>query len=339
MFSKLSTSTHAIVVMAIVLVGVAACDGSPAPISIPVPTVTLPSTNPQAPAPTSAAASNQPAQQPQQPPNQPAPTAAPAAAAIVNGQSIPLAVYQQQTAQFQAALVQQGLNPDSPDGQAQLATMRQQVLDNMIDDALIAQEAAKEGVAVTDADLDAAMQKLIVDAGGQAAFEQALAASGQTLDDARTLQRTQMLNNLIRDRIIAKVGDAVEQVHARHILVDSQATADALLSQIQAGADFAQVAAQSSQDNLTRVNGGDLGWFPRGVLISKEVEDAAFALQPGQISGVVQSAFGFHIVQVIDRDPARKVEGDQLLKLQQAAVEQWLAGLRAAAQVQKLVSQ
>jgi peptidyl-prolyl cis-trans isomerase D len=82
---------------------------------------------------------------------------------------------------------------------------------------------------------------------------------------------------------------------------------------------------------LTKAAGGDLGWFPRGVLVSKEVEDAAFALQPGQVSGVVQSAFGFHIVQVLERDPSRPVDQDTLLTMQKAAVEQWLAGLRAAA--------
>ena len=261
------------------------------------------------------------------------------AAAIVNGQAIPLGAYQEQVSQFQAALVAQGLDPNSQDGQAQLAQMRQQVLDNMIDDVLIAQAAAKEGVSVSDADLDAAMQKLIADAGGQVAFEQSLVVSGQTLDEARALQRTQMLNNLMRDRVLANVPTTAEQVHARHILVDSEATAQALLAQIQAGADFAQLAQQASQDNLTRDSGGDLGWFPRGVLVSKEVEDAAFALQPGQVSGVVHSAFGYHIVQVIERDPARQLDPEQLLKVQQQAVEQWLAGLRASADVQRLAGQ
>jgi len=319
-----------ILMMAAVIAG---CDeASPAPATGPapaaVPTATLPNVvQPPAGQPPAA---NQPAAQP--PANQ-------GVAAIVNGTPIPMAAYQQQVAQFQAALVQQGLNINSADGQAQLSQMRQLLLDNMIDDQLIAQEAARQGVTVSDADLDAAMQQLIDAAGGQAAFDQSLVAAGQTLDDARNLQRTQMLNNLMRDRVIAAVGNVGDQVHARHILVDSQATADALLAQLQAGADFAQVARQSSQDSLTKDNGGDLGWFPRGVLISKEVEDAAFNLQPGQISGVIQSSFGFHIVQVIERDPARQLDQDQVLKLQQQAVGQWLSGLRAAAKVERLAGQ
>lgn len=314
------------------LLMIAACDGSvPAPAPGPgpaaVPTATLPSIV-------------QPgAQQPAGQPPAAQPPANSSAAAIVNGQAISMQAYQQQVAQFQAALVQQGLNPNSPDGQAQLAQMRQLLLDNMIDDVLIAQEAAKQGVVVSDADLDAEMSKAVESAGGQAAFEQSLVAAGQTLDDARTLQRTQMLNNLMRDRVLASIGNIGEQIHYRHILVDSQATAEALLAQIQAGADFAQVARQSSQDSLTKENGGDSGWVPRGVLISKEVEDAAFSLQPGQVSGVIQSSFGFHIVQVIERDPARQLDQNQVLKLQQQAVEQWLSGLRAAAKVERLAGQ
>jgi parvulin-like peptidyl-prolyl isomerase len=258
---------------------------------------------------------------------------------VVNGQTISMDAYLQQVNQFQAVLVQQGLNVNTPDGQAQLTQMRQLVLDNMIDDVLIAQEAAKESVAVTDAELDDAMQKLVADAGGQAAFEQSLAAAGQTLDDARNLQRTQMLNNKMRDRVIASIGNSAEQVHARHILVDSKATAEALLAQIRAGADFGQIAQQSSMDTLTKASGGDLGWFPRGKLISKEVEDAAFALQPGQVSDVIQSTFGFHIVQVLERDSNRPLDNDTLLQLQQQAVERWLDGLRQAAKVERLAGQ
>ena len=262
--------------------------------------------------------------------------AASAAAAIVNGTPIPLAAYQLEVdRRFQA----QGIDPNSQEGQALLAQTKSQVLDGMIDDLLIAQEAAKEGVAVSDTDLNAAMQEMITEAGGQPAFDQTLVAAGQTLDDARAVQRTQMLNNLMRDRVLANVPTTAEQVHARHILVDSQAAADALLAQLKAGADFVQMAQQSSKDSLTSANGGDMDWFPRGWLSSKEVEDAAFALQPGQISDVVQSAFGFHIIQVIDRDPNRALPPEKLLELQKQAFENWLAPLRAAAQVQRLAGQ
>ncbi len=310
----------AVLAFLLLALALAACDSAPAP------------------APSIPTATAQPSQ-PGQPAAPGAPQSAPAQgpAAKVNGQDIPLAAYQKLVSQSEATMIQRGVNPNTPDGQAQLVQIKQQSLDNMIDDMLIAQEAAAQGVAVSDADLDAAMQKLIADAGGQQKFEQLVAASGMTLDDARATQRTQMLNNLMRDRVLAQVGQTAEQVHARHILVDSAAAAQAMLAQVQAGADFGQLAQQSSLDTLTKANGGDLGWFPRGTLPSKELEDAAFSLQPGQVSNVVQSAFGYHILQVLERDPARKLEGEQLVKVQQQAMENWLNGLRQKAQVEILV--
>jgi parvulin-like peptidyl-prolyl isomerase len=69
------------------------------------------------------------------------------------------------------------------------------------------------------------------------------------------------------------------------------------------------------------------------------LEDAAFALQPGQVIEVIQSALGYHIVQTLERDPARKLEGDLFVKVQRQAMENWLDGLRAQANVQRLAGQ
>jgi parvulin-like peptidyl-prolyl isomerase len=176
-----------------------------------------------------------------------------------------MAAFLREVEKRQAGLVQRGVNLNTPQGKAQLEQEKQLTLDNMIDDVLVTQDAARQGVAVSDAELDAELQKIISSLGGQAKFEEQLKFAGQTLDDARSMQRMQMLYLKMRDRVVGGLQTA-EQVHARHILVDSQATAQALLAQIQAGADFGQVAQQSSQDTLTRANGGDLGWFARGTL-------------------------------------------------------------------------
>lgn len=265
----------------------------------------------------------------------PQPTPEPPVAARVNGQPVYQADYENQVAQFSAALIAQGLDPNSPDGAAQLTQIREQVLNGMIDQILIEQEARLKGFTVSDADLEAAMQEIIAGSGGPEAFAAQLAALGQTEEQFRAGQRAAMLASLMRDQVIAGVPSTAPQVHARHILVDNVDLANSLLAQLQAGADFTSLAQQYSQDTLTGYGGGDLGWFPRGVLISREVEDAAFALQPGQYSSVVQSAFGFHIVQVIETDPARALSSEQLLTLQQAAFDNWLSGLRAAAVIER----
>ena len=266
-------------------------------------------------------------------PEQP-PTEAPAIARI-NGEPIPLSSYQNQVAQFEAALIAQGVDPNSADGQAQLATVREQVLNGMIDQLLLEQEARRKGIGVSDADLEAAMQEIVAASGGPDAFAAQLAALGQTEAEFRQGQRAAMLATILRDQVIAEVPGVAPQTHARHILVDSAELANSLLAQLQAGADFTALAQQYSQDTLTRDGGGDLGWFSRGALISTEVEDAAFALQPGQYSGVVQSAFGFHIVQVIETDPARALTPEQLLNLQQIHFERWMNSLRSAANIER----
>ena len=138
-------------------------------------------------------------------------------------------------------------------------------------------------------------------------------------------------------RVVEGVPATDEHVHARHILVDTMEEADRILAQLQASADFGTLAQAYSQDTSTRDNGGDLGFFPRGILVAPEVERAAFDLQPGQFSGVVTSVLGYHIVQVVERDPARPVTQDNLRLLQDRAVQEWVEGLWSQAEVERFV--
>ena len=99
------------------------------------------------------------------------------------------------------------------------------------------------------------------------------------------------------------------EIRARHVLVrtapDGRATAEKLLAELQAGADFATVAKQHSADTGTASKGGDLGFFGRGRMVLP-FDEAAFALtQPGALSGVVETPFGFHIIRLEEMRPAR----------------------------------
>jgi peptidyl-prolyl cis-trans isomerase D len=110
-----------------------------------------------------------------------------------------------------------------------------------------------------------------------------------------------------------------EQVHARHILVmvnDQRTDAQALLrvqeakKKIEGGADFAKVAAEYSEDTASKANGGDLGYFGRHRMV-KEFEDAAFSVAPGKLVGPVKSSFGYHLIQVLDKQPGGQTPFDQ----------------------------
>ncbi|MGB9592978.1 MAG: peptidylprolyl isomerase, partial [Anaerolineae bacterium] len=150
--------------------------------------------------------------------------------------------------------------------------------------------------------------------------------------------RAELLTEMVIEQVTGSVPDAAEQVHARHILLASEQDAQAALRRIQAGEDFAKVAREMSQDEITRADGGDLGFFPKGMLsVPKEIEDAAFALQPGQVSGIVRSPYGYHIIQVLERQAGRPLPPDVYQAMKQKAFDDWLQQQRAAAQVEILV--
>jgi len=155
--------------------------------------------------------------------------------------------------------------------------------------------------------------------------------------------RDRLLQGMLRERLQTAIGqeqvpDTQDQVHARHILVATQEQADSVLAQLQAGADFAALASQVSTDPGSKDKGGDLGWFGHGVM-DPPFETAAFALQPGQLSDVVHGANGFHIIQSLERDPARAVPADQLTSQRQKAFTDWLASRRSSQDVKLQLSQ
>jgi len=273
------------------------------------------------------------------------PTAVPAnapAAARVNGKPIVLAEFEKNVSRRQAEMAKQGINLDTPEGQAALAEMRRQILEGMIEQELIDQEAAKQGISVSQAEVDTAVNQSIADSGGMEAFNKYLTdVAGMTLDEYREGQREGMLTQKVIESVTRNVPMTGEQVHARHILLNTKAEADSVLAQLRAGADFATLAQRYSKDTITSAGGGDLGWFPRGGLFDAALEKAAFDLQPGQISGAVQSDLGgqivYHIVQVIERDPARPLSDDALLAARRTAFQHWLDDLKAAAKIERLI--
>ncbi|MBU0704559.1 MAG: peptidylprolyl isomerase [Chloroflexi bacterium] len=258
-------------------------------------------------------------------------------AAQANGQPIYLADYERELAQYEASLLTRGIDSSSPEGQENLAQARDWILNVMIEQVLTEQAAAAAGIVISDAEVDAYVQEMIAESGGEEAFQAILTEWGETYEDAWQEVRAQLIGMAMTQRIVDAVPATTEHVHARHIQVDTLQEAERILAQLEAGADFVTLARAYSQDPNTSENGGDLGFFPRGILIAPELEEVAFALQPGQFSGVVTSILGYHIVQVVERDPARSVSPESLRLLQDRALQEWVEGLWAQALVQRFV--
>lgn len=253
-------------------------------------------------------------------PRLPSPTPEPLALRV-NGLGLPLAQYQGELQRRQAAA-----------GRELSAAEQKEVLDGLLDQALLAQAAYAQGFSLDDAALQARLEHLIEQAGGPAAFQEWLKANAY---DEPGFRRDLVLSAAaawMRDQLAAQVPKAQEQVHVRQIRVSSAARAQAVLAQLQQGQDFGKLAAL--YDPVTY---GDLGWLPRGYLTDPRLEQAVFDLPAGQHTPVIEVATGYHILQVIERAGQRPLDPQALLALQLKAVQDWLAAQRAQAEIQILV--
>jgi peptidyl-prolyl cis-trans isomerase C len=127
-----------------------------------------------------------------------------------------------------------------------------------------------------------------------------------------------------------------QEVHARHILVATEDEAKEVAERLKKGEDFATIAKEKSKD--TSAEGGDLGFFARGQML-KPFEDAAFALDVGQISAPVQTQFGWHIIKVEEKRDQKLPDFDQvkeaiIAQLVQQKAQEVVTGLRDAAKIE-----
>lgn len=137
-----------------------------------------------------------------------------------------------------------------------------------------------------------------------------------------------LLREKLMEIITANVQPFEEQVRARHILVADEQAAKDIIARLQAGEDFAELARELSTDTGSAVQGGDLGWFGKGMMVP-EFEAAAYALEnPGDFTTEpVPSQFGYHIIQLIGRQE-RPLSASDLQKAKDAAFQEWLTSLR-----------
>jgi len=268
----------------------------------------------------------------------PSPTPPAPLAAQVNGRYIFLADYEKQVAQYEQSLRDFGVDLTTEEGKSRLAQARTDILEGMIDEALIAQGGEALGVTVTEEELEAQLQADIEAGGGQPAFDEWLTATGQTYDDYKEMLRRSLLSQRVWEVVTADVPAAVEQVHVRVIALDSEQEALEILDLLRQGKDFAVLAQERSLDVATQDSGGDLGWFPRG-MVDPALENAAFALQPGQVSDPLPMGERYYLVQLVERDEARPLPEDMLWQLKQSKFDQWLEDLRAAAVIERFVTE
>ena len=258
--------------------------------------------------------------------------------ATVGDQEIIWEDYEPELRQTLHSVTQQyGVDWNQAENIALLAMVQDQVLQTVVNRTLLRQLAAKEGIELSESDVQARVEeeKTTIMASGQfSSWDQFIEQAG--LSDeyfARLVEDAELIN---------RVGEAhgpareAEQVHARHILVEDEETGKEVLARLEDGEDWAALAQEYSQDPSNKDNSGDLGWFPRGRMVP-EFEEAAFSLEPGKTSDLVQTDFGYHIIQVLETG-TRELDDQTYNAMKQQAFQTWLDEQKAGVQTTIIVT-
>ena len=335
MSSRVSRLLLPLTVVCILLLA-AACNDESAATQAP-PATAAAETASEQPVPT-----DQPSAPPTETPVPPTATPTEPLAATVNGEPIYLSTFEEMLARYQQG--QALMMASNREGQSD-EQQRQVVLDMLIERALIEQAAAANGITVTPEMVDqqmAELRQVAAEAGGDGDFEAWLTANNWTEEAFREALAFEMLTERVSATVTADVPQRVKQVHARYLQVDDAALAQSLLEQVENGADFTTLAQQHSLDRATGEQGGDLGYFPAGTLLVPEIEEAAFALEPGEVSNVITGTVDggeptYYLVQVEDVDPQRPLSPDLRAMLLQERFEAWLAEQTAQAEIVRYI--
>ncbi len=229
-------------------------------------------------------------------------------------------------AQVQFFVLNNKVDPNTPG-------LKEQTLQSMINEKLIVAKAVEDSITVTDEEVQEQLETVIKQRVQQVGSESRLEELyGMPLARIKREFRQEMRNNLLAQRIQQlrfgnaqigrleveqfyqtykdSVGNVPEEVELAHILFKpkfdqnareaARAKLQSLLDSIKAGVDFGELAKQHSEDPGSAKQGGDLGLVRRGQFV-KEFETAVFALSDGQVSGMVETDFGLHIIQLIER--------------------------------------
>jgi len=206
-----------------------------------------------------------------------------------------------------------------------------QALSQMLEELLIKKEASARGIKVPEKEVQERINDIKKQFEDEEKFQNFLTLRKMTLGDLKEQIRLDILKRkmIIKDKKIKISSKQIkeffennkekfaipEQVKLRDILVKTQKEAEDLILAIKAGAEFSTLCKAKSLDTATKDNGGDLGYFTRGVL-AKEIEDIVFNLKEGEIAPPVKTKSGWHVIQVVEKRDATPAKLDKEIKEQ-----------------------
>ncbi|MEY9977150.1 peptidylprolyl isomerase [Lysinibacillus sp. RC79] len=194
-----------------------------------------------------------------------------------------------------------------------------EVLDTLITNKIVELEAKKVGVSVSEDTIQEEYENLAESYGGEELLQTTLEENGLTEQSVRdNIRMYQLTKNVIAESVDISDEEVAqyfednkdnygqkEEVLASHILLEDEATAKDVLAKIKAGEDFKELAKTYSIDSSTNEDGGEIGYINRGQMDEK-FEEAAFGLEKGSVSDIVQTSDGYHIIKVTEKVPAEE---------------------------------
>ena len=239
--------------------------------------------------------------------------------AVVNGTSIGMEDLERQFEALKGNPQFAGIDGSNPE---QRLEVERQIIVGLIQQELIRQEARRLKIDVTSTSIDQQLAQVRAQFASEDQFNKALADNKLTIASLREQLRDRALLQQVQQRAVRGVtatedeirkaygrGEQFEEIRTRHILFTvtgtderpARAEAEAVLARLKAGGDFVAIAKAQSDDPGSKAKGGDLGYITRAVQFDQTFLRAAFALREGQLSGLVRTQFGFHIIRVDDR--------------------------------------
>lgn len=301
---------------------------------------------------------------PPAPPPKPVPATLPGVIARVNGQDVT-------KADFDRLLKQLEMQAGRPVPAERRDEIYRGIIDQLVTYTVLVQETKARKVNVTEAEAkkitDARIQELRKQVPNEAEFKKALAERDMTLARLRDdIRKDIAIGRMIEEEMARmpppsdadikayydKNPDEFSGVRAAHILIrpegfdeaskkKARTTAEDIQKQAKGGADFAELAKKHSADGSAQ-QGGDLGFFTKGQMVP-EFSNAAFSMQPGQISDVVETQFGFHVIKVIERKDVPLAEATEKLRAfltqqkREEAQQAFIDSLKSKAKIEVLV--
>lgn len=231
--------------------------------------------------------------------------------------------------------------------------LRKDILEKLIVEELIKKDSKNMGIEVREEEVEEMLNILIESVGGEEAFEEFLKLNEIPKDYFVKTTEMEMITERHREMFIENENIAREDalayyeenkedlvvIRASHILLSNEEEARAILEKIRAGEEFEKLAIKESIDSRSGINGGDLGYFSRGTMMIKDFEDTAFSLKEGEVSDLVSTEVGFHIIRVDDRkDSFEDLEDEINMILIEQRYSIYIENLRDTSDIERYLS-